>query len=164
MTCIAGCTQGNHVFIGGDSAGSNRHQIHTRSDAKIFKNKKMLFGFTSSFRMGQLLRHVLIIPDHPESMKTITYLHTKFLPAVISCLQDNLYANVKDNEITGGTFLLGYQGKLYTIYDDFQISESADCFSAVGCGESYAYGAWHATRNTSMSGTHRITMVQTMET
>jgi ATP-dependent protease HslVU (ClpYQ) peptidase subunit len=46
----------------------------------------------------------------------------------------------KDAE-AGGTFLVGYAGRLFCVQGDFQVAERTDGFDACGCGESYALGA-----------------------
>ena len=53
----------------------------------------------------------------------------------------NGYANVNNNEVSGGTFLLGYKGNLYTVHGDFQIANNQIKFDACGCGAHYALGA-----------------------
>ena len=55
MTCIVGLIDGRRVWMGGDSAGVSGLDITVRADAKVFRNGDFLIGFTSSFRMGQLL-------------------------------------------------------------------------------------------------------------
>jgi ATP-dependent protease HslVU (ClpYQ) peptidase subunit len=64
MTCIVGMVENGKVYIGGDSAGVSGFDYHIREDQKVFQNGDMIFGFTSSFRMGQLLQYSLKIPDH----------------------------------------------------------------------------------------------------
>ena len=63
MTCIVGLVHADGVTIGADSAGCDgAWGIVTRADTKLFHNGPFLFGFTSSFRMGQLLRYAFKPP------------------------------------------------------------------------------------------------------
>lgn len=55
MTCIVGLVENNKVYIGGDSAGVAGLSLMKRADEKVFKKDEFIFGFTSSFRMGQLI-------------------------------------------------------------------------------------------------------------
>jgi hypothetical protein len=55
MTCIVGLRQGGKVFIGGDSAGISGWDVTVRADPKVFLSGPYAMGFTSSFRLGQLL-------------------------------------------------------------------------------------------------------------
>jgi ATP-dependent protease HslVU (ClpYQ) peptidase subunit len=45
------------------------------------------------------------------------------------------------NEETGGSFLVGYKGRLFQIYGDYQVGESVINYASVGCGDNYALGA-----------------------
>lgn len=59
MTCIVGITDGRTVTVGGDSAGSDGWHVAVLSDSKVFQVGPYLMGFTTSYRMGQLLRYSL---------------------------------------------------------------------------------------------------------
>jgi len=65
MTCIVGIQHDGRVYIGGDSAGVAGYSITSRADAKVFTVGPYVMGFTSSFRMGQLLRYGLKAPKPP---------------------------------------------------------------------------------------------------
>lgn len=139
MTCIVGVADGENVWIGGDSAGVAGFAVTVRADTKVFVNGPMVFGFTSSFRMGQLLRHSLSIPKHYED-ETDKWLCTTFINAVRQCLKDGGYATTKDGAERGGIFLFGYKGRLYEVDSDFQVGEPVAQYAAVGCGDEYAHG------------------------
>jgi len=148
MTCIVGLEHDNGmVSIGGDSAGvdGGRLAIRIRTDEKVFINGPMIFGFTSSFRMGQLLRYSLTVPEQlPSQTDDYKFMCTTFINAVRTCLKDGGYAEVKNGEERGGFFLVGYRGKLYRVESDFQVGKSLTTYDACGCGEDYALGAMAA--------------------
>lgn len=146
MTCIVGLEHDGRVSIGGDSAGVDGGLgIRIRVDEKVFINRQMIFGFTDSFRMGQLLRYSLSIPEQlPSCTDDFKFMCTSFIDAVRTCLKNGGYARVKDGEDHGGTFLVGYRGKLYEVADDFQVGRSAQAFEACGCGVDFAMGAMFA--------------------
>ena len=56
MTCIAGLVHDETVYLAGDSAGTSGWNLTVRADPKVFANDSYVMGFTTSFRMGQLLR------------------------------------------------------------------------------------------------------------
>jgi ATP-dependent protease HslVU (ClpYQ) peptidase subunit len=141
MTCIVGMVENGKVYIGGDSASVSGSDCHIREDQKVFQNGDMIFGFTSSFRMGQLLQYSLKIPDHDPRVDDFKYLCTDFMDAVIKCFKDKGYARNDNGEIEGGQFLLGYKGNLYMIASDFQVAKIKTPFDSVGCGMYYAIGA-----------------------
>ena len=63
MTAIVGLVDSGIVYIGGDSAGASGWSLTVRADAKVFFNAGYLFGFTTSYRMGQLIRYALQPPE-----------------------------------------------------------------------------------------------------
>jgi len=156
MTCIVGWVENNKVYMGGDSAGVEGYNLKVRLDEKVFVNKEFLFGFTSSFRMGQILRWNFTPPDRFAKETDLEYLNNAFIQAVIDVLKKKGYAEVNNNEISGGTFLFGYRGNLYVIYEDFQIGQSVKNYDSVGCGESYALGSFHALESIKMNPEKRI--------
>lgn len=144
MTCIVGFADRGKVYIGGDSAGVSGQNIMLRADEKVFKNGEFIFGFTSSFRMGQILRYNFTPPERLVSLTDEEYLHGDFLNALIKALTSKGYVKIDNNQIEGGTFLMGYRGKLYYVGSDFQIGRNLKDYDSVGCGSSYALGALFA--------------------
>ena len=160
MTCIVGYVENSKVYIGGDSAGVDPYRFHiqSRNDEKVFTNGEMIFGFTTSFRMGQLLRYKFVLPDHDPRHEDLKYLCSDFMDAVLKCFKDNEYAIVKEGVAQGGTFLIGYRGHLYQIQDDFQVSSIKTPFDAVGCGDAFALGAMRILcENPKMSPEEKVT-------
>jgi len=154
MTCIAAIAEKGKVYIGADSAGVHDWDLIIRADEKVFINGDCLFGFTSSFRMGQLLRYKFIIPEKPQKTTEKIFIHTLFIEGIRKCLKDGGYTKVENNEETGGEFIVGYKGNIYHIGSDFQIAQPVEKFSACGCGENYAKAVLYITKN--MSPQNRI--------
>ena len=144
MTCIVGLVDNGNVYIGGDSAGVAGLNLTVRADEKVFRNGPFLMGFTSSFRMGQLLRYAFKPPLHDPEMDVDRYMATVFIDAVRQCLKDGGYAKKTNEEESGGNFLVGYQGQLFEIDDDYQVAKPLDGYVAVGCGAQIARGAMFA--------------------
>lgn len=159
MTCIVGLVENDKVYIGGDSAGVGGYDITVRKDVKVFRNGPFLMGFTSSFRMGQLLAYKLRVPvRQPEYTEIMAFMVTTFIDSVRSCLKEGGFSRSKEGEESGGSFLVGYEGRLFEVHEDFQIGESYDDYSAVGCGDNYAIGSLYTTRGGVWSPEERITM------
>lgn len=145
MTCIVGVAEGGKVWIGGDSAGvDGRYGLTVRADRKVFRNGPMIMGFTSSFRMGQLLAHALKVPRRHPDDGIYGWMVTEFIDAVRSTLKSGGYAEHHDGAERGGEFLVGYEGRLFTVNADYQVGENADGYAACGCGDMIALGALHA--------------------
>lgn len=147
MTCIVGLVENGTVYIGGDSAGVDGKSLgmSVRSDRKVFRTGDFIMGFTSSFRMGQLLAHSFKPPKRYSDVKIYAYMVTEFVDQVRECLKKGGYARKKEEEEIGGTFLVGYAGRLFEIFDDYQVGDPLDCYSAVGCGDHIAVGSLYST-------------------
>ncbi|WP_405101701.1 hypothetical protein [Oceanobacillus sp. FSL H7-0719] len=160
MTCIVGLVENGVTYIGGDSLGSNGYSKTVRKDAKVFKLKdtnNAIVGYTSSFRMGQLLMYASnLIDKRDEPNIDHEYLVTKFVPNVIKLFEDGGYSKNNSGEKSGGSFLLGYKGNLYKIESDFQVGESIDSYDACGSGEEFALGSLKTTEGLGFSPEERV--------
>lgn len=147
MTCVAAIAVKNKIIIGADSAGVSGLNLTIRADEKVFKKGPFVFGFTSSFRMGQLLRYKLCLPKQPARMNDYEFMVCRFIEAIRKCLKIGGFTKIDKNTESGGTFIVGYKGRIYIIEDDFQVSQPRDDLAAVGCGESYALGTLYSLRD-----------------
>lgn len=146
MTCVAGLVHEGSVYMGADSAGVGGYDLTVRADQKVFINDGFLIGFTSSFRMGQLLRYSFKPPKYrPEEKDLYEFMVTDFVDAVRACLKAGGYAQIDKGEESGGHFLVGYLGRLFSVQGDYQVGESVNAYNACGCGESFALGSLFAT-------------------
>lgn len=147
MTCVAAVAENGKVYMSADSAGVNsRYFLTTRKDPKIYRVGNFLFGYTSSFRMGQILGYKFTPPEHRPEVPVDRYMRTDFIDAIRAALKDGGYAQNRNGEESAGTFLVGYQGRIFQVNDDFQVGENVEAFDAVGCGDELALGALYATK------------------
>lgn len=139
------------IVMGSDSAGVDGGLVIRRADRKLFcrtnsKGEYLIFGCTSSFRMIQLLRYNLSIPDQ-KSDSDLYYMTTVFIDEVRKCLKQGGYMKVENNEETGGTFIVAYKREIYIIDNDFQVGICYDPYMAIGCGRNYAIAAIYGAVN-----------------
>jgi ATP-dependent protease HslVU (ClpYQ) peptidase subunit len=135
MTVIVGFEFDNRVFLAGDVQGTgyNSKVIHTTP--KVFNKKGVLFGYTSSYRFGQVLEHNLADPVVPQDdVEVYRWLITVLVPDIRQALKDNGFEK-------GGNCLIGVRGQLWELQDDFSVLRSVKGYSAVGSGYEYAIGA-----------------------
>lgn len=160
MTCIVGLEDKGNVWIGGDSAGISDYDIVTRSDPKVFRlidNDKAVIGYTSSFRMGQLMMYKKdLIPRKKDYKNSHHHMVDGFIPKVRELFSDGGYMSVSENRENGGRFLLGYEDKLWQIDSDFQVGRNACGYASVGCGSSYALGSLYTTEKLHMRPQLRV--------
>jgi len=158
MTAVAAIADGlGNIYMGGDSAGVGGLRLTVRADSKVFINGNMILGFTSSYRMGNLLRYSFTPPEHPESMSVDVYMNTLFIDEVRKCFKDGGYIEIDKNTESGGTFMVGYKGELFIIHGDFQVGIPATQYHAVGCGMDLCLGVLHYTDDYDISPWDRIT-------
>lgn len=145
MTCIIGLIEKGNVYIGADSASISNLVIRATNVPKVFRRGPFIIGYTTSFRMGQLLEHWLEVPKQTtESKSDQEYMVKEFAESIRTLFKDKGFAETNSGAESGGTFLVGYGGHLFTIYADFQVNEICDKFDAVGCGGPFALGAMAA--------------------
>ena len=154
MTCIVGVVDGDRVWVGGDSMSSNSAgEQSRRTEPKVFRRAEYLIGFTTSWRMGQLLHYRLEVPARPETVDLPEWLATGFVDAVRDCLMDGGFGiKREDNVELGGEFLVAVAGRLFHVEDDYQVTESLEGYDACGCGVEVALGALAATKGLSGMG------------
>lgn len=154
MTCIVGFTdkENNVTWIGADSLGSNGYTQDVESNPKVFRNttlKNVVIGSTSTFRHIDLLKYSkTLFPEidkykipSGETKVNHEYMVTTFVPNIITLFENG----IKDSGDKGGNFLVGIDGKLYEIQNDYSVLEPLAGYSAVGCGEVTAKGSLYAT-------------------
>ena len=147
MTCIVGLVDGPRVLIGGDSAGASGWDMRIRRDPKVFTRGRWSFGYTTSFRMGQLLQYKVELPHVPDDLTDVhAFMVAEFIDALRAGLKTGGYAKTVNGVDEGGRFLVGLAGHLFTVHSDYQVAEYAMPYAAVGCGEDYALGSLHTSR------------------
>lgn len=155
MTCIVGFVEGNTVWMGGDSAGTNGWlDQDLYNSPKVFRNGDMLIGSAGSARQSQLLRFALAIPDHDPRVDIEKFMVKTFIDAVRECFRAGGVCHKRDEvETSLGHFLVGYRGRLFAIYDDYQVRSPRLPYAAIGCGDQIALGAMFASDQVSGGNT-----------
>jgi len=132
VTCIAAIVDNDGTgYISCDSLGSNGSTKNVYRTKKIFRRGGFLFGFTSSYRMGQILEYSLTLPPRKVGQALTEYLHTDFVQAVRAAFDQGGYG-------AGGEFIFVTEGRIFTMQPDFSLLEARDTFESVGSGEDYA--------------------------
>jgi ATP-dependent protease HslVU (ClpYQ) peptidase subunit len=76
-------------------------------------------------------------------------MRTKFIDSVKQAFKDNGYGSIgsSSEEDTGGIFIVGLEGRIFTIDEDFHVGENVVNYMAEGSGGQIALGALYATKN-----------------
>jgi ATP-dependent protease HslVU (ClpYQ) peptidase subunit len=135
MTVIVGLEFNGKVLIAGDiqGTGGNNKVIHTQP--KVFNKNGIIFGYTTSYRFGQIIEHGLQNPIVPDNLSEIyKWLITVLIPSIKSSLST---ANYEE----GGNCLIGVRGQLWQLQSDFSVLRSVKGYDAIGAGSEYALGS-----------------------
>jgi len=156
MTCIVAISDGQTVLLGGDSAGVGGRELRLRADSKVFRRGSYVIGFTTSFRMGQILRYETELPEPPPGLgveELERFVVTHFVPAVRQSFEDHGFGKTirftlpdspsvtEEGQVFGGRFLIGVAGRIFEIRRDYQVARPADPWAAIGTGAAPALGA-----------------------
>ncbi|MET0386453.1 MAG: hypothetical protein ABW321_10865 [Polyangiales bacterium] len=156
MTCIVAVKVEQNgaarIVMGGDSAGVSGLDINIRKDPKVFRKGDFVIGFTTSFRMGQIIRFKFTPPAVPAEMDLYEYMVTHFVDEIRAALKQGGFAEVSNGVERGGSFMVALRDRLFTIQSDFQVAETHDDFAAIGCGADYALGALAVLHQRPISG------------
>lgn len=153
MTCIVAYTNGKDSWMGGDAAAVNEHHaVDIYSKAKVFerfsdnRKTKWLFGFAGSFRVGQIVKYKVRLPTLLKSpRKDIEEIIVcSFVESLRQCLKKA--GATKETESTDGmasesTILIGVNGQLIIVDQEFQVIPLKKQYAAIGIGGDYAMGA-----------------------
>lgn len=145
MTVIAGLVYDGEVYIGGDGAANGGSGISSMVEPKVWKHGDFVFGFCDSFRMGEILKYRFKPPVIPKGKSLDVYMRTLFVDWVIGAFKDNEFLWQSNGTIGGGVFLIGTQGRLFQMDDDFHIGENTCGYDAIGSGYTAALGSLYST-------------------
>ena len=149
MTCIIGLMDNENIYMGGDSAASDGNAYRIQTNRKVFRNGPMLMGYSTSYRMGQLLEHSLAVPSRNVNESLEKYMVVDFVNSVRSCFKESGFAQEDDDgKEKGGFFLVGIEKSLFMIESNYQVSQNILPFMSIGSGSSHAEGAMMALTGT----------------
>lgn len=143
MTCVVAIEHEGKVWMGGDSAATREDDIVCRSNEKVFINGEFIIGYSGSFRIGQLLQYALKPPKQNLFKQTdMEYMVIDFVDALRKMLKEKgALMEEKEGDAHDSEFIVGYQGKIYVIESDFNVSRPLYNYAACGVGMDYALGA-----------------------
>lgn len=158
MTCIVAIKDGGKVHMGCDSIGSDGWRREARTRPKLFRNGPLLIGYTTSFRMGQLLELNLSAPKMLPDEDPFAWMVKEFIPAARSALKDGGFATKKEDREAGGDFLVALRGRLFEVQDDYHVGETDRGYASVGSGEPFAMGSLFSTNGQPAADRLRIAL------
>ena len=150
MTCIVAVKHKDKVVLGGDSAlvdlsNGNKVKLNT---PKVFQCFSYIIGYAGSARMGQLLQNYFMPSDPPENSNELTlHMVTTFVDELRALAEEKgLRLDASNEEANDfAQIIVGVNGRIFVIEEDWQASEWAYDYAAIGSGSSAALGSLYTT-------------------
>jgi len=162
MSVVVGIIEGNKIYMGADSAGTEPTTLAQVSCAtpKIYKEGNFIIGTVGSFRGMQLIQNYLDIEGRGDIIPDATPYE------IISGLVEDMrkifidygYTKIVDGRENGGHFLIGYRNTLFLVQPEYDITIPAYSYYAIGNGDVAAFGVLYATREMGMTPEARLTV------
>lgn len=136
MTCIVAVECSDGAIIGGDYCGSNGFTYSIVSQPKVFEHSNILFGFTSTFRFGQLIEHMLdndVLYPPQTGSEVYRWLIKDFVPKLRKVIDDQKY-NISD----GCNAILVVNNQVWELQQDLSVLRYEVGLASVGSGAFHA--------------------------
>jgi hypothetical protein len=162
MTCIAAVVgKDGTVWMGGDSAGidSDSLDLGIGKETKVWAASGLLFGACGSFRVSQVLRWHMTVPDANPVHDPLQYITGPLVDAMRNALQSAGALTVWEEDATesmGGGLLIAYQGRVFEMWGDFGVGELIHDYGATGCGGPVAVGSLATTEGLNLNPKRRV--------
>lgn len=144
MTCIVGIEHEGGALLAADSMSSDYYSADISTVPKLLRVGDYVFGFTSSWRMGDLLRyHVAFRPAPQRNLHRHVVTHV--IPGIRECFKQGGFATQKEGAEVGGEFLIAVRDTVFRVSPDYMVGRSAHGYDSVGSGAKTALGALSAT-------------------
>lgn len=150
MTCIVGIAKGNTVWLGADSAATDRALNRTIiKDPKVFVKGNIAFGVCGLPKVMDALHHAIDLPVQ-RGDNDRAFLVAELVPSIREGLKTlDCTVETESGLAFEGAMIVGYRGKVYNLQGNFQLVNSSDGYASVGSGSSYALGSLVATKGMS---------------
>jgi ATP-dependent protease HslVU (ClpYQ) peptidase subunit len=157
MTCIVAVSDGEHVYMAGDSAAVDEHNnfVTIRREPKVFSNGQFLLGFSGSFRFGRAMEYYWTPPDR-DIDDLNTYMNIRVTESIREMCDE--YRIDITSEGDNSELLLGIDGHIFEMCNDWHIGENLHTYNAIGSGSDYALGSLWTTSGQVMSPFDRLTL------
>ena len=140
MTCIIGLEHKGKAYVGADSMASDGWSSDAIADPKIFQRGGYLIAYTTSYRMGQILEHIVDLPEPPQDCD-MAFMVKEFTETIRKSLKDYGFSKIENSKEEGGNFIVAVKGRVFHIQSGFNVIRNKSGIAVDGAGGSYALGA-----------------------
>jgi len=149
MTCIIGLKKDQHIYIGGDSCGSDQFSYRDcYLDRKVWKiGDQFIFGGSGSYRAIQILKTYLpydksfLSKSKNWKKSPSTFMIRHFIPTIKKLFEQHDFSQKKDEKSEQSANLcIGFKNGLFLFGDEYDILEIKS-FCTIGSGYQLSQGA-----------------------
>jgi ATP-dependent protease HslVU (ClpYQ) peptidase subunit len=138
MTTLVGIQGPDFVVMAADSQiTDNDQRIISTATPKIVQIGDYLLGITGDSRPGDILAYAWKPPLY-RGEDPVKFMGAKVLPSISLAFKENNYE--VDNKEMNFSFLIGFNGNLFSIGGDLSFNTSERGIFAAGSGGNYALG------------------------
>jgi len=144
MTVIVGLVdkESKMMYMGSDTLLSGETEKVSSTHEKIYKKGQYLVGHTGSPRAMQVVRYSTALPRYSRKSDATSFMVNRMVPRLMVDLSEQGYARNDAGRIhIEDIFLMMFNGRIFSIWSDFQVFEPTHDFFAVGSGSQTALGA-----------------------
>ncbi len=145
MTTIVGVETEEGCVIGCDSLVAYDDELSyvVRTDVdKIWRTRDTVMGVAGSIRIGQALKHYLVVPSLPKQDSLEDWMVTDFVGAVRHALTEAGHGNGE----SPWTLLIGVADTLWMVDAGMGVTRCQDGHLAIGSGAGFAMGSLYTTK------------------
>jgi ATP-dependent protease HslVU (ClpYQ) peptidase subunit len=150
MTCLIGVEHDGVVYMGADSITLSGWSKDIIAGQKIFKHSGLIFAFGGNPRMAQIIKYLTPLPHFlkPSQVtrsddEAVVVMHV--IEPIRKALKEHGYTSSENGQEQGASFLVGFNGKVWSVDNAFQLHRSSRKMCAMGVGDDHALGALYAT-------------------
>lgn len=167
MSVVVGIEHKGQVWMAADSLVSDDEiTFETTEPPKVFEWNGVVLGSVGSFRVGNVLFEAFEPPKIKASEDALSFMVRRFAPALRVTLEENDIDTKR--KVVEDSFMLidewslmvglivGGEGRIYIVDDDFSVSRAADGYAFIGSGGEVAAGALFAIQGSKRTPGWRI--------
>ena len=145
MTVIVGIADGRTVWMGADSYTGNGYALQMKGSKIVRRQLKdgstILFGVAGEMR-PMLLLDKMALPEHDKGMDAIHYVGLELVEAMRVEFAAAGFATTADGRDTASQMqvLIGYDGRVFGLWHDYTLVETAYNYLALGSGHVHRSG------------------------
>ena len=167
MSCLVAITDGTSVWMGADSAAVDVENLTVDSvrAPKLLRKAvgnggAMLIASSGTHRLCNIVQYCLPTLPSRNGEAAHAYMVMKFVPMLRKVLREQGYLKTDDSGVEGfeGDLLIGFEGHIFTVEENFHVSESVRDFDAGGSGACSALPVLLVTDGTDLEPFARLQM------